>query len=93
MSVINVEVVYATPEKQTLLAVEIPENSTAKTAILTSGILTQYPELELKNLVVGIFSTPCTLEKILTVGDRVEIYRPLLVNPKEMRRSRAAGFK
>ena len=93
MSVINVEVVYATPEKQTLLAVEIPENSTAKNAILTSGILTQYPELELENLVVGIFSTPCTLEKTLMAGDRVEIYRPLLVNPKEMRRSRAAGFK
>jgi putative ubiquitin-RnfH superfamily antitoxin RatB of RatAB toxin-antitoxin module len=93
MSVINVEVVYATAEKQTLLTVEIPENSTVKTAILKSGILTQYPELELENLTVGIFSTPCTLEKTLTAGDRVEIYRPLLVNPKEMRRSRAAGLK
>lgn len=90
---IYVEVVYATPEKQTFLIVNVPKKSTVATAIIKSGILAQHPELELETLNVGIFSTPCTLEKTLIVGDRVEIYRPLLVDPKEMRRSRAVGLK
>lgn len=90
---ISVEVAYAKPEIQTLIRVEIPENSTVEAVILKSGILTQHSELKLENLVVGIFSTPCTLEKILTDGDRVEIYRPLLVDPKEMRRLKAASLK
>ena len=90
---ISVEVAYAKPEIQTLIRVEIPENSTVEAVILKSGILTQHSELKLENLVVGIFSTPFTLEKTLTDGDRVEIYRPLLVDPKEMRRLKAASLK
>jgi putative ubiquitin-RnfH superfamily antitoxin RatB of RatAB toxin-antitoxin module len=90
---IYVEVVYATPEKQTLLIVNVPKKSTVATAILKSKILAQHPELDLETLNVGIFSNPCTLEKTLMVGDRVEIYRPLQNDPKEMRRFKATGIR
>ena len=86
---IYVEVVYATPEKQTLLTVHLPKQSTVSSAIMKSGILLEYAELELESLNLGIFSTPCTLEKILMVGDRIEIYRPLQTDPKDARRKRA----
>lgn len=86
---INVEVVYAKPDKQTLLTVSLSENCTVAEAILQSGILTQFSELNLETLAVGIFSTPCALDRIVKNGDRIEIYRPLQHDPKEARRQRA----
>ncbi len=89
MSMINIEIAYAKPEKQTLIAISVSENCIVKNAILQSGILTQFPEIDLEIVKVGIFSTPCTLEKIVENGDRIEIYRPLQTDPKEARRQRA----
>ncbi len=86
---IDVEVVYATPEKQTLLLVHVPQKSTVAEAIKFSGILSQFPELKFDTLNVGIFSTPCELERELKQSERVEIYRPLQNDPKEARRQRA----
>lgn len=89
---INVEVVYATPEKQTLLTVSLFENCTVAEAIMQSEILKQFSELHLEFLNVGIFSTPCTLDRCVKNGDRIEIYRPLQHDPKEARRQRAFLF-
>lgn len=85
----EVEVVYATPEKQTLLVVHVPQKTNVAEAIELSGIVSQFPELKLEILNVGIFSTPCALERELKHGERIEIYRPLQNDPKEARRQRA----
>jgi putative ubiquitin-RnfH superfamily antitoxin RatB of RatAB toxin-antitoxin module len=86
---INVEVAYAKPEKQTLLTVSLFENCTIAEAIVQSGILKQFSELHLEFLNVGVFSTTCTLERNVKDGDRIEIYRPLQHDPKDARRQRA----
>lgn len=84
----TVEVAYATPEQQVIVALELPENSTVETAIQLSGLLARFPTLELS--AVGIFGKVCELNQLLQAGDRVEIYRPLIHDPKEARRQRAA---
>ncbi len=86
---IDIEIVYATAQKQMLLTLRVPENTIVAEAILQSGILEQFSELTFESLNVGIFSTPCSLEKEVKNGDRIEIYRPLLTDPKEARRQRA----
>lgn len=85
---INVEVVYATPEQQVIIVLSLPENSTVETAINHSGLLTRFPALELT--AVGIFGKLCELNQLLKADDRVEIYRALHNDPKEARRQRAA---
>lgn len=86
---IDVEVVYATPKKQTLLIVHVPPKSNVADAIKYSGILLQFPELKLETLNVGIFSMPCELGREVKPNERIEIYRPLQNDPKEARRQRA----
>ncbi|NCF61574.1 MAG: RnfH family protein [Gammaproteobacteria bacterium] len=86
---IRVEVAYATPEKQVLLAVEVPSGCTAGEAIDLSGIRDEFPEMELNPRSIGIFSKKTSIEKVLEDGDRVEIYRPLIADPKEQRKQRA----
>lgn len=90
---INVEIAYAKPEKQTLLSISIEQNCTVSEAILQSGILSEFPEIDLNTIKVGIFAKPCPLNQPVQEGDRVEIYRPLTNDPKEMRRSRASAMK
>lgn len=85
---ITVEVAYATAEKQALIAVTLAAASTAGQAINASGILQQFPLIDLKTQKVGIFGSVCTLDKVLAEGDRVEIYRPLLQDPMTARRNR-----
>ena len=87
---IRVEVVYALPERQALLAVELPAGSTVAAAIEASGLRREFPELEIDPQAIGIFSRKVSLEQLLRDGDRVEIYRPLQADPKEVRRQRAA---
>lgn len=87
--VINVEVAYAMPERQSLHALTLPEGSCVEQAIYTSGILNEYPEIELGQATVGIFGSVCGLGHRLVEGDRVEIYRPLARDPKFARRERA----
>lgn len=89
MSTPKVEIAYATPEKQTLLAIDWQESMTAEQAILNSGVLEQHPEIDLAKNAIGIFSKRATLETLLRVGDRVEIYRPLTIDPMQKRRIRA----
>ena len=85
---INVEVCYLTEKEQKLISVSVPEGSTVIRAILASGMLDEFPELELKNN-VGIFSNRVSLDETLVEGDRVEIYRPLTLSPNELRLRRA----
>ncbi len=89
---INAEIVYATPKKQLLLTITLPAHCNVADAIKLSGILTQCSEFEqqeVTSLNVGIFSIPCTLEREVQQGDRIEIYRPLRHDPKDARRMRA----
>lgn len=88
---IRVEVAYATPQRQKILCIEIPENSTLKQAIECSGILALFPEIDVNTQKVGIFGKQRKLSGRVQAGDRVEIYRPLLMDPKEARRQRVSG--
>ena len=87
-STIKIEVVYALPERQMLLALEVEEGTTAREAVERSGILLRYPEIDLARGRVGIFGKLAQLDAALCDGDRVEIYRPLIADPKEARRRR-----
>ena len=91
MSLIWVEVAYALPSRQWVIAVEVPEGATVADAIERSGIREAVPGIEIRDRAVGVFYQPCALDRVLKAGDRVEIYRPLLIDPKETRRRRAAG--
>lgn len=86
---IRVEVAYALPEKQFLRQVSLPEGSTVEQAINASGLLTLRTDIDLKKNKVGIYSRSVKLTDEVHEGDRVEIYRPLLADPKELRRQRA----
>lgn len=90
---INVEVVYALPEQQTLLPVQLDEGATAGDAIRQSGVLEAFPDIDLAKNKVGIFSKLVKLDELLRDKDRVEIYRPLIADPKEVRRKRAEEGK
>lgn len=85
---INVEVVYASEYRCELRLVRVPQGSTVQAAIAASGILEAFPELDAQVLSVGVYSRPVTLETMLDAYDRVEIYRPLKMDPKEARRAR-----
>jgi uncharacterized protein len=85
---LHVEVVYALPEKQVLIALDVEEGTTALQAIERSGILQQFPQPDPRRNGVGVFGRVVALDTPLKDGDRVEIYRPLNADPKEMRRER-----
>ncbi|MEQ5184494.1 RnfH family protein [Providencia rettgeri] len=93
MSDINIEVTYALPEKQFLLSVKVAEGTTIEDAIIASGILTLRSDIDLKKNKVGIYSRPAKLDDVVQEGDRIEIYRPLIADPKELRRKRAEKSK
>ena len=90
---INVEVAYAMPEKQIIRAVNVDAGTTIGAAIVQSGIMMNFPDLELEDAKVGIFGKAAVMTTVLSDGDRVEIYRPLIADPKEVRRKRAAEGK
>ncbi|MCK5918786.1 MAG: RnfH family protein [Cocleimonas sp.] len=90
---IIVEVVYALPTEQTLLSFAAKEGVSVKDAILQSGILEQYPELDIETMDVGLFGKRTAMKIALREKDRVEIYRPLIADPKEVRKRRAAEGK
>jgi putative ubiquitin-RnfH superfamily antitoxin RatB of RatAB toxin-antitoxin module len=85
----EIEVAYATPVKQILLKIEVPVVCTVAEAIELSGIREEFPDMELDFKAVGIFSRKVSMDHELKEGDRVEIYRPLVADPKEMRKQRA----
>lgn len=86
---ILVEVVYAALDSQRMLSVEVEQGSTIETAIHLSGILTHFPEIDLTKQAVGVFGKLHHLQDVLNAGDRIEIYRPLTIDPKEARRAKA----
>lgn len=88
-----VEVAYARPEKQLILVVEVPEGCLLGAAIESSAIGEKFPEIDLSSAKVGIFGKLAKLDTPLRAGDRVEIYRPLIADPKEVRKQRAAAGK
>lgn len=90
---INVEVCYALPEKQLLIKVRLPEASTLQQALEASGILLKHPEIDLKKNKFGVFAKLSKVDSVLRDRDRVEIYRPLIADPKEVRKQRAAEGK
>lgn len=88
---IRVEVAYAAPLTQTIMSLSVELGTTALQAVELSGIVQQHPEIATRPLVLGIFGKRVPNATILKAMDRVEIYRPLLANPKEARRQRAAS--
>ena len=88
-----VEVAYALPDKQSLISIKIKNGSTLKDAIEASGILEAFEQIDLTKDRVGIFAKFATLDTILRDKDRVEIYRPLVADPKKARKDRAAEGK
>ena len=93
LKTINVEVAYAEPDKQLILPVNIDEGTTVGGAIVQSGIMMKFPDLDIENSKVGIFGKVTKMTTVMQDGDRVEIYRALIADPKEVRRKRAAEGK
>ncbi len=89
---IMVEVVYALPDKQRLLRLNLPAGTNMREAVLRSGIQQHFPGLDVQQAPLGIFGKAVAKpeERVLAEGERVEIYRPLLADPKEVRKQRAA---
>ena len=85
----KVEVAYATADKQRVISLDVPRGTTVLEAIKLSKIQQHFPEIDLANLQVGIFSRKVALDTTLNEHDRVEIYRPLLIDPMQKRRLRA----
>ncbi len=92
-SMINIEIIYALPAEQKLYRLTVSPGTTVEQAILSSGILKQYPEIDLASSKLGIFGKLTKSDVTLRDKDRVEIYRPLLADPKEVRRKRAEEGK
>jgi len=88
-----VEVAYALADKQSLISIEVENGSTLKEAIEASGVLETFEQIDLTKDRVGIFAKFATLDTILRDKDRVEIYRPLIADPKKARKDRAAEGK
>jgi putative ubiquitin-RnfH superfamily antitoxin RatB of RatAB toxin-antitoxin module len=90
---INVEVVYALPERQEVIRLRLPEGSTIQQAVAASGLLQKHPEIDPAASKLGIFGKLSKADTALRDRDRVEIYRPLIADPKEVRKHRAAEGK
>ena len=89
----TVEVAYALPHKQMIVEVEVPEGTTALEAAQQSGIADKFDDIDLDNAKMGVFGKVVSPKQVLQAGERVEIYRPLIADPKEVRKARAARVK
>ncbi|MBL1264228.1 RnfH family protein [Candidatus Methylomicrobium oryzae] len=87
----NVGVCYAEADRQTWLRLEVPDDSTVQQAIELSGLLAQYPHIDLGKQKVGIFGKLAKLDAPVREGDRVEIYRPITADPNQVKRRRIDG--
>lgn len=90
---LKVEVIYATLESQEIIDLLVKPNTTIEQVIENSGVLTKHPEIDLKSHDVGVFSQLKSLDYIVKSGDRIEIYRPLIADPKAKRREKAEQNK
>jgi putative ubiquitin-RnfH superfamily antitoxin RatB of RatAB toxin-antitoxin module len=87
---IEVDVVYALPGDQQVFKARVPQGATVREVILRSGVLERHPELATVTCVAGVYGERVEMDSLVAAGDRVEIYRPLIADPKETRRRRAA---
>ena len=90
---IPVEIAYALPDKQEIVMLEVEPGTTASQAVASSGINRHFPELVLAGAKLGVFGKAVKADYILHAGDRVEVYRPLIADPKDVRKKRAAAAK
>ena len=90
---IKIEVIYALAQRQEIARLTLPEGSTAQQAIEASGFLQKFPEIDLSKNKLGVYAKLVKPDTILRDRDRVEIYRPLIADPKEVRKQRAAEGK
>jgi hypothetical protein len=90
---VTVEVAYALPTQQSLLTLNVQPGSTIMQVIEQSGILQQYPDIDLNQQKIGVWSRPVKPEEQVKDGDRIEIYRALIADPKDLRRRRAEKAK
>ena len=90
---INVELIYALPDEQELMTLSVSEDSTIYDVILKASIVDKYPELDMASMEVGLFGKLAKKDQKVRERDRIEIYRPLIADPKEVRKRRAAEGK
>lgn len=90
---LSIEVVYPLPHEQEVFTVRLPVGASVRQAIEASGILRKYPEIDLDRNKLGVFAKLVKPDAPLRDRDRVEIYRPLIADPKEVRKQRAADGK
>ena len=88
-TLLNIEVVYADPDTQVLLTLNVPRDTTVADALDACGIAERFPEFDFKKATVGIWGQPVRRSQVLQDGDRIEVYRPLAMDPREARRQRA----
>ncbi|MEY3201824.1 MAG: hypothetical protein RIR70_1374 [Pseudomonadota bacterium] len=86
---IDIQVAYALTGRQELVELRLPEGTTVQQALDASGLLQKHPEIDFAKNKVGVFGKLVKPDAVLRTGDRVEIYRPLIADPKEVRRKRA----
>lgn len=87
----KIGIAYALPQRQAWFDVEVPDGATIKDAIERSGILAQFPEIDLEQQKVGVYGKVSKLDATLNDGDRVEIYRPIICDPKTVPRKPKGG--
>lgn len=85
---VAIRVAYSTREEQVIIELSVPHGTTIQEAIQRSGILNRYPDIDLRRQGVGVFGQARALDYCPRTGDRIEIYRPLVLDPKEARRKR-----
>ena len=85
---IAIEIAFANAKEQCILGLKVPEGSTVYEAITASGIQNQFSDIDFKHMPVGIFSRKASFNDVVQDGDRIEIYRPLTIDPKERRREK-----
>lgn len=89
----KIEVVYALPHKTELVRLDLPDGSTVLQAVEASGLLQKHPEIDVKKNKFGVYAKLAKADAVLRDRDRIEIYRPLIADPKEVRKQRAAEGK
>ena len=92
-NVLSIEIAYASAQQSWLIPLNVEKGTTVQQAIIISGILEQCPDINLQTNKVGLFSKIVELDVLVRAGDRIEIYRPLILDPKEARRLRAEKVK
>ena len=87
----KIGIAYALPQRQAWFDIEIPDGATIQDAINRSGILKQFPEIDLEKNKIGVYGKVSKLDAVLNDGDRIEIYRPIICDPKTVPRKAKAG--